>query len=930
MNDKMLRLLTACVFLIVIFAIRAEAQPLFQPYNLDFEEGVPGSMPRGWSIPGLVKKKDYSAYQTDTKPAKGRYCLELYKAPIDEDTLSDESREYIYGSAMQSIESARYRGKRIRIRAAIRAELTGMQSSAHLWAHEYNIYNESEWFYTMEDRPIYSGQWDYYEIESDISELSEKLNFGLMLKGTGTAWIDDISIEVVVPEDFAFAPPAPLPAEALENIKAFAKLYGCVRYFYPGDEALGANWNSLAYHGIKAVQNAGNTDDLASELNTIFQKVAPAISIFKKGSKPAKTIYTKPKDAIDRTAFVMVNSGIFTEIGNDYFYSKPKNIYEPQMIRESAVFQAISVSNFRGGNIEFSAKVRTFFPALDGYAQLWMRIDFEKGEDPLNIKLDEEIRSGDWKKYSLKTGVPANATLLRIGLVLIGDGKAWFDGVKLSAKNKKNTAVSVSLKNAGFESDLFDEGQKGWKAPGSVFAAGYDIVADDEVYIEGNKSLLMYSDESSRVKFPAPGEIITADLGQGLELTMPAVLFADHNSTLPKANSAIGFPAVQLTPKDRLSRLAIVIIAWNLINQFNVIDIPETVLDEVLGVSLRKASTDKNQQEFLNTLKILSTVLRDGQARVWYGHDNPQYALPLLWKWIGGHLIVTRTNDSTLAISPGDEILEINGRPVNDYIDDIEMLISSSTPGWKRLRALAELRAGYPGDELEITFASYGKENISIILQKNMPINDLVEARPPALAEISPGIAYIDMTRLRDKEFKEYSDDLRKSKGFIFDTRGISIMSEHFLGFFIDSSLGSIRWDIPIYTKPNRQLVSSNYMYSQAGPLEPKMEIPVVFIADERSIGYSEVILYLAKKYGIGEIVGRPTAGAMGELFPISLPGGYFMTMTIVKGSGIDGENMLGMNIEPTVPVRPDIEQIISGSDPLLEKALQVLQSKIE
>ena len=42
----------------------------------------------------------------------------------------------LYGSVMQSIDAFPYRGKRIILRAAVKAEVTGDNGSAHLWISE--------------------------------------------------------------------------------------------------------------------------------------------------------------------------------------------------------------------------------------------------------------------------------------------------------------------------------------------------------------------------------------------------------------------------------------------------------------------------------------------------------------------------------------------------------------------------------------------------------------------------------------------------------------------------------------------------------------------------------------------------------------------------------------------------------------------------
>lgn len=65
----------------------------------------------------------------------------------------------------------------------------------------------------------------------------------------------------------------------IKNIQTFAKVYGYVRWFYPGDEAANTDWNKFAVYGVEEVENARNEDDLKKILLALFKPIAPAIQI---------------------------------------------------------------------------------------------------------------------------------------------------------------------------------------------------------------------------------------------------------------------------------------------------------------------------------------------------------------------------------------------------------------------------------------------------------------------------------------------------------------------------------------------------------------------------------------------------------------------------------------------------------------------------
>jgi hypothetical protein len=65
----------------------------------------------------------------------------------------------------------------------------------------------------------------------------------------------------------------------VSNLQTFAKVYGYVRWFYPGDEAAKIDWAKLAVYGVQKVENAKNEEELNQLLLSVFKPIAPAIRI---------------------------------------------------------------------------------------------------------------------------------------------------------------------------------------------------------------------------------------------------------------------------------------------------------------------------------------------------------------------------------------------------------------------------------------------------------------------------------------------------------------------------------------------------------------------------------------------------------------------------------------------------------------------------
>ena len=56
---------------------------------------------------------------------------------------------------------------------------------------------ERGFFDNMQDRPIRDPEWKPYEIVGEVAEDATSLSFGLILIGSGRAWIDDVRVEAV-------------------------------------------------------------------------------------------------------------------------------------------------------------------------------------------------------------------------------------------------------------------------------------------------------------------------------------------------------------------------------------------------------------------------------------------------------------------------------------------------------------------------------------------------------------------------------------------------------------------------------------------------------------------------------------------------------------------------------------------------------------
>lgn len=93
-------------------------------------------------------------------------------------------------------------------------------------------------------------------------------------------------------------PPRPLTEQGIQNLTAFTRLLGYIRFFHPSDQAAAADWNQIAIAGVQDLERAANPDDLAWRLEDFFRPVAPTLRVYRDGERPALPEELRPPSGL--------------------------------------------------------------------------------------------------------------------------------------------------------------------------------------------------------------------------------------------------------------------------------------------------------------------------------------------------------------------------------------------------------------------------------------------------------------------------------------------------------------------------------------------------------------------------------------------------------------------------------------------------------
>jgi len=161
----------------------SDASSVAAPASADF---APGPLPRDWIASG----GDREAYALGTDPAMRRD----ERAAL---TLQSKRATPSFGTVMTMADAASYRGKRVRLRGAMRSD--DVRGKGGLWMRVDGPEGTSSLaFDNMFDRPVCgTTEWHTYDVVLDVSPDAQKIAYGVLLQGEGRLWADSLALEAV-------------------------------------------------------------------------------------------------------------------------------------------------------------------------------------------------------------------------------------------------------------------------------------------------------------------------------------------------------------------------------------------------------------------------------------------------------------------------------------------------------------------------------------------------------------------------------------------------------------------------------------------------------------------------------------------------------------------------------------------------------------
>jgi hypothetical protein len=719
------------------------------------------------------------------------------------------------------------------------------------------------------------------------------------------------------------------PRREIDNVVAFARLYGVVRYFYPSDAAAGLDWNRFVVRGVSLTRVAADPRRLETALKELFEPLGPGIEIGAKLTPAGAAGQPNP----DLIAWRYIGPGLS---GARRPYSA-KRTHRSQTNTAGidgfvTLMQTAPAAALRGKTIRLRGQVRARASDGSGSAALWLRVDRESRSPGFFDNMgNRPIREAAWHPYEIEGTVADDAANVAFGVMASGPVTADFDAIELAVRDAVSDWVPIPIRDAGFEAGPA-AASKGWSRAGS---SGNAVIARPVEGAPEGKQFVRFSApavpaaqaELFEEAAPTNGAHVDLDLGSGLKARIPLALTdSQARAATNSANAdAAGPDSASLAVS---TRLADVVVAWNVFRHFY----PywsETGVDwnARLRPHLEGAYVAETRDDEGNVLRYLVADARDGHGSVSdMRRTDPPGLMPIRLRAIGNRIVVTAST-SPSETPVGAVVSAINGTPAGQRLA-AAMRLASGTTQWKEARALQEIATCATGKTVTLMVDSGSGPGESKVTCGTSP--PPMEKRPQPVTEVAPAVWYVDLTRQSMADLTSSMEKLSTAAGVIFDVRGyptdagVQVLRHLLTGPDTD------RWmHVARITGPSGQIAGWQSVGWDLTPVSPRFSGKIVFMTDGRAISYAESVMGYVADRKLGTIIGSTTAGTNGNVVGFELPGAFAITFTGMRVTRHDGRSPYHLaGTSPDIPVEPTIAGLRAGRDEVLERAIAFIRAR--
>ncbi|GEM_PF-3197564 len=899
-SNKLFKYISLILFILyLLFNSNAVfSQKLIHKINLDFEISEPGKLAYGWRMPEKFQKIGYKAYSNQVNPISGKFSLQLesiYKS-INDAEIKDSSK-YI-AICYQEIDAKNYQG----IDLVFESKSILSNTSEFNYAIFYLEQIGSDTSAIVMSDTLRHNDIQQITLKTKVLPDVSTIRYGFLINGFVKAKIDNVELNMDYDQSKNVSS-VPIDVKHTSNLISLAKFIGNVRYFAPISEYSKLNWDKLTYSYVKDIFEKNVNFNILDKLKTDFSDYLTSIE---KNKIDADSIYCYEY------------SGLPSNENSDLIFGKIVNIYEPTTKYPGTVIQVINIEKIQSESLSFSAKAKLKKYTFNGKFNVWIRIDSKEGQSLMEYKSPQlSTNSADWETIKFSVNTPKDAANVRVGLVLSGDGEVLIDDVEMAIKYKGKSQKN-NLRNSNFDEINNSKAIIGWSMPQYSIINGYSNSLVSEG-VDNSNCLKIISNKENAVVFPDKYTFYKETFNDGITLNFPQTL----NKLQINSASKPTFPFPDnfaINENDAYSRFVILIDLYNYIRNFGYNKVPDEELNEAFIQAIGATSKEISIDNFLDIIHNFYAITGDLNAKFW-NSDYDNSFLPQIG------IFIDETQNTPLVYSATQ--LGIPDSSAILKVEDTEMSKLNkldNNPKFEIFKSIARLLSGRQKTTVNLTYKTpNGEIKVAMLERNSYQLKNLT--MPDFATELDTGIIYINSSMINDVELKSILPQLIAPdiKGIIFDFRGLSKISDYFLGVLTDKTTLNYITEIPIYTAPNKSLVS-NYSFESEIKNFPKLNnTKLIFLVNQLTRSNANLIAYIAKENKIATIIGERTQNNYVDVGELYLPAFFYGTQSYfrVKFNG----KYISQPVVPDIEVIQTFKATAQDIDLQLDKAIEILKN---
>lgn len=424
---------------------------------------------------------------------------------------------------------------------------------------------------------------------------------------------------------------------------------------------------------------------------------------------------------------------------------------------------------------------------------------------------------------------------------------------------------------------------------------------------------------SEFVAGPHAPDRLVADIGAGLRIDYPRA-HADQSAPTSVPPLVVDPCAALARPRDH--RLATVIEAWSLLESFYPYrDDMRTDWAHALRTALPAAADAGDELALLPVLRRMLAELRDGHVRLTHPAQTT-CVLPLEWRWIEDHVVLTELRGASSALGVGDVVAAIDGVAIGTRIRDAEAQVSAATPAHRRELALRLLRHEPSASVTELTLHDGRTVALACVADAPPVPSD------STVHELGDGVLALRLGQLDANSLRAALPRITAASGLVVDLRpaaALWALLPHLVRAPVDAH-GYAIWDT-FFPGPGGRALGP-VQRSTITPRPPLLTAPIAFVVDERAISAAETTLAYVHEHHLGPIFGATTAGTTCDINETFIAG-FSLRWTGCVALRRDGGVFHGTGVPPTHPVAPTVAGIRGGIDEPLEAAAAWVRAEL-